>query len=271
MDASTLRIRREGPVLVVELNRPDRLNAFDWAMFDELERLWADTAADPSLRAVILTGAGRGFCAGADVSHLSGPRRPRGPGVDDELAFLPSPHLDVPVIVAVNGVCAGGGLHFVADADIAIASETATFLDPHVTVGQVTALEPLSLALRVPLPRLMRMAVLGRAERLSAPEALAAGLVSELVRADELMSRSMELANAVAANSPAAVAASRRALRSAERSILHGAMEDGWAAIQQHWSHPDSVEGPAAFAERRAPRWQPMAASPESGPRKIPD
>lgn len=271
MDAKSLRARREGPVLVVELNRPDRLNAFDWAMFDELEGLWADTAADPSLRAVILTGAGRGFCAGADVSHLSGPRRPRGPGVDDELAFLPGPHLDIPVIVAVNGVCAGGGLHFVADADIAIASEAATFLDPHVTVGQVTALEPLSLALRVPLPRLMRMAVLGRAERLSAAEALAVGLVSELVPADELMSRSMELANAIAANSPAAVAASRRALRSLERSLLHGVMEDGWAAIQRHWSHPDSVEGPAAFAERRAPRWHTQTAGADPRPLKIPD
>lgn len=256
LPAECLRVSRDGTTLVVELNRPERLNAFDTQMRDELERLWAATAGDPDVRAIVLTGVGRGFCTGADAGLLAGPRAPRGPSVDDELAFLPGPHVDVPVIVAVNGVCAGGGLHFVADADIVIASDAASFLDPHVSVGQVGALEPISLALRVPMQRLMRLVVLGRAERLDAAEAAAIGLVSEVVPADALLGRALELAGAIAANSPTAVAVSRRALRSLERRLLHDAMDEGWAAVQAHWVHPDSQEGPAAFAEKRAPRWQ---------------
>jgi enoyl-CoA hydratase/carnithine racemase len=255
MTSTLVNTRREGSSLLVELHKPDRLNALDWPLFDALEEVWASTAADPTVRAVVVTGSGRGFCAGADVSHLNSERLPRGPGVDDELSFLPGPHLDVPVIVAVNGVCAGGGLHFVADGDIVIASENASFLDPHVSVGQVTGIEPVSLSLRVAMPHLMRMAVLGRSETLTAHQALAVGLVTEVLPPDKLLPRAFELGEAIASGSRAAVAASRRVLRTQERKLLHEAMQDGWNAVQRHWKHPDSKEGPQAFVERRAPRW----------------
>ena len=97
------------------------------------------------------------------------------------------------MIAAVNGVCAGGGLHFVADADIVIAAEEASFIDPHVSVGQVTALEPLTLRLQMRADALARMALIGRRERLSAQAAMAAGLVSEVLPGDLLMSRAREL------------------------------------------------------------------------------
>ncbi|SOD72113.1 enoyl-CoA hydratase/carnithine racemase [Jatrophihabitans sp. GAS493] len=256
MGESPLVATREGSILLVRLNRPEQLNALDWDLCAQLHRLWIETAADREVRVVVLTGAGRGFCAGADVGDLAGERRARGAGVDDELAFLPGDHLSVPVIVAVNGVCAGGGLHFVADADIAIAADQASFLDPHVSVGQVSALEPVSLALRVPLPQIARLALLGRSERWSAEHALAVGLVTEVVPPERLVERAMELANVIAANSPAAVAATRHALRSVQRRLLHDELEQGWIAVQQHWTHPDCVEGPTAFAERRPPAWQ---------------
>ncbi|KAA1423129.1 enoyl-CoA hydratase/isomerase family protein [Mumia zhuanghuii] len=256
MSYETIEVERRGEVLGVRLNRPDQLNAFDWAMTQELTELWQRAAADRSIRAVVLTGAGRGFCAGAEVSDLAAERRPRGEGVEAELSFLPGPHLEVPVIVAVNGVCAGGGLHFVADADIAIASEAASFVDPHVSVGQVSALEPVSLALRVPLPRLMRLALLGKGERLTAAEAMAVDLVTEVVPSDALDARAYALAELVVSGSPAAVAATRRALRAFEAQVVRPAMERGWEAVQAHWDHPDSQEGPRAFAERRPPRWQ---------------
>lgn len=255
MEHETIDVRRDGGVLHVALNRPDQLNAFDWTMTGELTELWRATARDRSVRVVVLTGTGRGFCTGADVGDLADERRPRGSGVDDELSFLPGPHLDVPVIVAVNGVCAGGGLHFVADGDIVIASEDAVFVDPHVSVGQVSALEPVSLALRVPIPRLMRMALLGRGERLTAPDALAIDLVTEVLPADRLTERAGELAALVVVGSGAALAATRRAVRSLEDRLLRPSIEAGWAAIQAHWEHPDAAEGPVAFAERRAPRW----------------
>jgi len=269
MSEQTIRTRRDGHVLFVELHRPDQLNAFDWAMRTELAQLWSAAAAEPDLRVVVITGAGRGFCAGADVADLAGSRRPFGDGVDAELAFLPGRQLDIPVITAVNGVCAGGGLHFVADADIAIASQGATFTDPHVSVGQVSALEPVSLALRVPVARLMRLALLGRGERLTAADALACGLVTEVVAPELLAARAAELAGLIAANSPAAVAATRRVVRSLERQLLHGAMEEGWAEIQRHWAHPDAAEGPDAFAQRRQPAWRTIAA--QAGPDRLPE
>jgi enoyl-CoA hydratase/carnithine racemase len=242
-------------VLTVTLNRPHRLNALNWGLRLGLEALWADTRGDDSIRCVVVTGSGSGFCSGADTEDLAGPRVARGEDLDAELSFLPGRQLEVPVVVAVNGVCAGGGLHFVADADIAIAGQSATFLDPHVSVGQVSGIEPASLALRVPLQVLGRMALLGRNERLDADAAARVGLVSEVVADELLLGRAAEIAASIAAASPAAVRATRRVLRDLEVSVVEPAMRAGWAAVQAHWAHPDAVEGPVAFAERRAPRW----------------
>lgn len=241
-------------VLVVSLNRPDALNALDVTLMAELKRLWASLPA--GVRCIVLTGAGRGFCAGADISLLESDREDAAATVADELAFLPGDRVEVPVIVAVNGVCAGGGLHFVADADIAIAGERASFVDPHVSVGQVTALEPLTLRLQMRPDVLTRMALLGRHEKLSPEAALSAGLVSEVVEHDALLARARELAAQVASNSPAAVGASRKVIRELERELIgERRLEAGWAAIRRHWEHPDSKEGPAAFAARRPARW----------------
>jgi enoyl-CoA hydratase/carnithine racemase len=248
-------VERHDGVVTVTLNRPAKLNALDWGLRLALEELWGQLAGDPAVRCVVVTGAGRGFCAGADAGDLAAPRRARGEGLDDELAFLPGRRLPVPVVAAVNGVCAGGGLHFVADADIAIAAEAARFVDPHVSVGQVSGVEPASLALRVPLPVLFRMALMGRHEQLDAAAALRHGLVSEVVADEALLARAHEIAAAVASGSPAAIAATRQVLRELERSTLEPAMAAGWDAVQRHWTHPDAQEGPQAFAERRVPRW----------------
>lgn len=257
-------VERRDHVVAVTLNRPERLNALDWGLRLGLERLWGELGTDPSVRCVTLTGAGRGFCSGVDIDDITGPRRARGVTLDDELAFVPGRRLDVPVVVAVNGVCAGGGLHFVADGDIVIAAESARFLDPHVSVGQVSGIEPASLALRVPVHVLSRLALLGSAEQLDAEAALGAGLVSEVVADDRLAARTAELASAVAAASPTAVRATRRVLRSLEASVVESAMRAGWDTVQAHWAHPDSREGPAAFGERRPPQWADPALPDEN-------
>lgn len=208
------------------------------------------------VRCVVLTGAEPGFCSGADMSLLSRDRSDAPTSVREELRFLPGSQISCPVIVAVNGVCAGGGLHFVADADIVLASESATFLDPHVSVGQVSALEPLALLPSASASAVKRMVLTGSAERLSAAEALRAGFVSEIVPSSELRDRAMRLAHTIAQNSPAAVAATRRAIRSLQDELLERALQDGWDAIRAHWQHPDAHEGPRAFIEKRPPRWQ---------------
>lgn len=250
----TLEVGLEGGVLSVTLNRSEALNALDVTLMSELRALWGGLPA--GVRCIVVSGAGKGFCAGADMSLLESDRSDAAATVEDELAFLPGDQVEVPVIAAVNGVCAGGGLHFVADADIVIASTRASFIDPHVSVGQVTALEPLTLRLQMRPDVLARMALLGRHERLSAEQALAAGLVSEVVEPDALLPRAAELAAQIAGNSPAATARSRRVLREFERGLIGERLEAGWAEIREHWEHPDSKEGPAAFMEKREPRWE---------------
>jgi enoyl-CoA hydratase/carnithine racemase len=253
----TFLVDRDDHVLTVTLNRPEQRNAFTDAMRREMAAFWQDLRADRSVRCIVLTGAGKGFCAGADMEGLDAERHPLGDGIDDELAFLPGRSQDVPVIVAVNGVCAGGGLHYVADADIVIASEAAWFTDPHVGVGQVSGIEPSSLGLRVPLGMLSRMVLLGRHERWDAQQALALGLVSEVVPNDLLLPRARELAGWIAEASPEAVRRSRAVYRRFEEAVVGEAMAEGWDWVQRHWAHPDADEGPRAFIEGREPEWRP--------------
>ena len=162
-----LRVERRGPVGWLVFDRPAKAHAMNHRMMDELERAWRELDADPDVRVIVNTGSGKHFQTGLDIAELSRDpdalreqsRRTR----DAELAFT-AWHLGVwkPVIAAVNGTCAGGGLHFVADADIVIAASSATFLDPHVSVGQVTAYEAIGLARKVPFEAVMRMALIGR-------------------------------------------------------------------------------------------------------------
>jgi enoyl-CoA hydratase/carnithine racemase len=250
----TLHLEKVDQTLLVTLARPEARNALDVTMMSELRSLWGSLPAD--VRCIVITGDGPGFCAGADMSLLESDRDDAAASAAEELSFLPGAHVDVPVIAAVNGVCAGGGLHFVADADIAIASAEATFIDPHVSVGQVTALEPLTLRLRMRPDVLARMVLLGRHERLDAERALAAGLVSETVDPGDLRARALQLAAQIAANSPAAVRRSRAVLRDFEHELLERHLERGWDGIRAHWDHPDAKEGPQAFVERRQPNWR---------------
>ncbi|MGH9302622.1 MAG: enoyl-CoA hydratase/isomerase family protein [Acidimicrobiales bacterium] len=253
---SGFRTERRGDTLLVVLDRSDQLNAFDWNMRLGLEELWGAVATDASLGCIIVTGAGRAFCSGADVGDLGAERRAHGQSVMEELAFLPGDRVEIPVIAAVNGVCAGGGLHFVADADMVVAAASAYFVDPHVALGQVSGIEPVSLALHVSMETLSRLCLLGGAGRIDAAMAQRLGLVGEVVDDKLLMDRAWELAGAVTSASPAAVRRTRSVLRSIRRDVLLPAMERGWTQVQAHWVHPDALEGPRARAEGRPPRWE---------------
>ena len=242
-------------VALVRLNRPEKLNALSGELMSALEALWRRLARREDLRCTVLTGNGRGFCAGADSGYLGEERRPRGQGLEGELSFLPGHVLEHPVIVAVNGICAGGGLHFVADADFVIAARSSTYVDPHVSVGQVSGIEPPSLALRLPLGVIARMALLGVNERIPAQRLYDLGAVTELVDDDQLVPRAIELAGKIAAASPAAVRSTRRSWQRLSDTLLEPSMCEGWDDVQRHWAHPDSTEGPRAFEQKRTPRW----------------
>jgi enoyl-CoA hydratase/carnithine racemase len=265
----TLIVERRGPVGWLINDRPDRLNAMNAHMRDEFALAWRELDADPDVRVIVHTGEGRAFQTGVDVEEIAsdgvGMERYRQAVLDNDQHFTAwQQQVWKPVITAVNGICAGGGFHWVAEADIVIAAADAEFFDPHVSVGQVVAMEAIGLARRIPFEAVMRMAFLGRYERLSAERAYQLGMISQIVDPPErLRDEAQSLAETIARNSPAAMRATKRALWSALETGLTDACKTGAVELVSMWGHPDQEEGPRAFAEKREPVWQPLGAGDE--------
>jgi enoyl-CoA hydratase/carnithine racemase len=188
------------------LNRPEALNSFNQQMMDECSAIWRAVRDDDSVRVVVVRASGdRAFSTGVDTKEGYNRHRNlfsrRDPGQD----LAPkSNECWKPVICAVNGMAAGGAFYWINEADIVICSEDATFFDPHVSYGLTSALEPAGLARRIPYGEVMRWALLGLDERMSARRAYEIGLVSEVVAADQLWARADELAARIAAKPAAA-------------------------------------------------------------------
>jgi enoyl-CoA hydratase/carnithine racemase len=257
-----LLVERDGPVLTVTLNRESSLNSLSDEIHRALPETWQSVKKDPSIRAIIITGAGtRAFCVGMDLRQnvARGGHRPRAnpdAPLKGSIGMTPL-HNDVwvPTIVAVNGMCVAGGLHFVADADIVIASTNASFFDTHTMIGQVAALEPIGLLPRIGVANALRMITLGREGRLSAEDALRISLVSEVVAPDQLLPRAKELAAVAAKVSPTTYELSKRVIWDALDLPLTDALQNGYDVLKAHQSHPDNLEGPRAFVEKREPQW----------------
>ena len=204
-------------VATVTINRPEALNSFTRKMCEEFRQVWERIRVDSSINAVVLRASpGRAFCPGVDV---------RGGGgnvlmYDDVFAQVdPGEYLGPkqnrlwkPVVAAVHGMCAGGAFYWINEADIVICSQDATFFDPHVTYGMVAALEPIGLRQRVPLPEVLRMALLGNDERIGAATALRISLVTEVTPLDQLWSRAHDLAAKIAAKPTSAVQGTTKAI-----------------------------------------------------------
>lgn len=259
-----LIVERHGPVGWLINNRPDQLNAMNAAMRDEFADAWTELDADPAVRVIVHTGEGRAFQTGVDVGEIAsdgvGMERYRESVANFDLHFT-SWHQEVwkPVITAVNGICCGGGFHWVADADIVIAASDAQFFDPHVSIGQVVAIEAIGLLRKMPAEAVMRMAFVGRHERMDAARAFELGMISQIVDPPErLRDAAQELAEKIAKNSPAAMAATKRALWGALETGLTDACRAGADELVGMWGHPDQEEGPRAFAEKRDADWAPI-------------
>ena len=258
-----LKIERQGPVGWLINDRPDQLNAMSAAMRDEFAVAWRELDGDPEVRVIVHTGEGRAFQTGVDVTEIAtdgvGMERYRHSVEEFDLHFT-AWHQEVwkPVITAVNGICAGGGFHWVADADIVMAASDAQFFDPHVSMGQVVALEAIGLLRKMPAEAVMRMALVGRHERISAQRALELGMISQVVDPPgRLREEAQLLGEKIARNSPAAMAATKRALWQALELGLTDACRAGAKELASLWGHPDQEEGPRAFAEKRDPAWVP--------------
>ena len=257
----TIIVDRSGPVGWLINNRPEALNAQNAKQRDEMADAWLELEHDPKVRVIVHTGEGRAFHVGADVAEMADDNLGMSRFERDMLTFdlhFSSWHQNVskPVIAAINGLCAGGGLHFVADADIVIAASDAQFFDPHVSVGQVTAIEMIGLAKKMPFEAVMRMALVGRHERMSAQRAYELGMISQIVDPPtELRAEAQALGEKIARNSPAAMKATKKAIWSALELGLSDACRLGSQHLISVWGHPDQTEGPKAFMEKREPKW----------------
>ncbi|OCC25142.1 enoyl-CoA hydratase [Croceicoccus estronivorus] len=254
----TLEITVAGHVAVLTLSREARHNAISSRMNVELPVAWRQLEDDPAIRVVVVTGAGvKAFCTGADLADLP---RTEDPEFAQQLASIGwtgrQCGVTKPVIAAINGLTVGAGLHYAADSDIVLAADHARFVDSHVAVGLIAALEPVSLVRRIPLGAVMKLALTGGDEKMTAQEAYRIGMVDEIMPLDQLMPRAMELAASIARHSPTAVARTRASIWAAKEMGLGDALEKGWHYILAQTQHPDVEEGVAAFLEKRPPAWR---------------
>jgi enoyl-CoA hydratase/carnithine racemase len=251
-------------VATITLNRPDRLNAMNQVMKDELRECWRLVKNDSAVWVAIITGAGKAFSTGADVEGLAGGGftrvdRWRELALIEGIVDLPTPRRQrvfKPVISAVNGAVAGFSLDLVTETDIPIASEQAYFVDPHVSLGLVSSHEMVNMARRVPVAVCLRMALLGRHERMSAQRAYEVGLVTEVVPHERLMERARELAALVCQNAPLAVWGTKMGILQGLGLPIAQAEEIAAGYLEVNEQSDDFHEGPRAFVEKRKPAWK---------------
>lgn len=224
-DFERLVVERRGRVGWILNARPEVLNAYDDTMRAEFRRAYLQHENDAAVRVIVHGALGRAFQVGVDVADFGdddGTAKYEREVLEFDLG-LTGWHLGItkPVVVAINGVCAGGGLHWLADGDVVIAASDATFVDPHVSIGQVTAFEVIGLARRAPFEAIMRMALVGSHERMTAHRAFELGLVSDVIDPpDDLHDAAQSLAEKIAEGDPDALAARKAATWAAQEQPL---------------------------------------------------
>lgn len=263
-DLTTLTWRAEDGVGWVTLNRPERYNAFDQVMCEELSALWQHLRTDDSVRAVVLGAAGgKAFCTGIDrdfvpseggVDYTFSPYTYDDPG---KLLGPKSNDLWKPVIAAVDGIACGGAFYLLGEVDFIIATDASRFFDPHVTYGMPAVYEPLLMLHRgMPFGEILRMTLLGNHERMTAGRAHQVGLVSEVVAdADALAEAAGWAAAAMASAPPSAIQATLRTLWAGRELSRQQALDLGTTFLQLGMSEEALAEGQKAFqGERIVPR-----------------
>jgi enoyl-CoA hydratase/carnithine racemase len=260
-----IRLDRDGATALLVLDRPERGNALSaHDLRHDLPEAWRVIRDDPAIRAVVVTGAGdRSFTSGMDVTDPALVER-LGTASDDAPMRFTGRQLDVwkPIITAVNGRCFGGGLWFVGDCDYALAASHATFSNPAVSLGMVVASGSVSLARRASFAAVLRMALFGRHDVLTAEDALHAGIVARITPGATLIDTALADAALIATNSPGAVEQMLRTLWAAQSLPLADALAHA-DAVQGAWrGHPDAREGPAARAAGREPQWHDAGPEP---------
>jgi len=242
-------------VATITLNRPEKGNAFNQMMLNELGRQLSDLAEDPNVRVVVLRGSGKHFCAGADI----GGRAEAGelPGrqftLHDILAAIDAQ--PKPTVAVIHGAAVGGGAAFAACCDVVVASDTAFFSIPEVRIGMAPVrLAPIFIR-AMGYRGFRRYGMSG--ERFSAGDALRLGLVHEVCPTGDLEKVTAEIVDAFLHGAPGALGELKRASAAIAAPLLPGGSLGAEAAQHDVRSSPEAIEGIASFREKRKPRWYP--------------
>lgn len=246
---------------VITLNRPESMNAVNGDLSTAVGEALESAAADPRVRSIVVTGAGRAFCAGADLKAIAS----GGSILADEhpewgFAGFVQHWVDKPTIAAVNGFAMGGGTELALACDLVVASTEATFGLPEVRRGLIAAAGGLvRLPRQIPIKRALEVALTGLP--IDAATAADWGLVNRVVGPDDVLPAALELAGVIAANAPTAVRQTKRVMHQTAGTDWNAAWGSGdpWQvsndALMEVFGSPDAREGPRAFAEKRDPVW----------------
>ncbi|HUW02811.1 MAG TPA: crotonase/enoyl-CoA hydratase family protein [Acidimicrobiales bacterium] len=246
-EAVVLTERRDR-VLLITLNRPEAMNAINTDLAQGILAAIAELDGDPGLTAGVLTGAGRGFCAGMDLKAFAAG------GTPDGFQQVIEDGAQKPLIAAVEGFALAGGLELALTCDLIVAADNVKFGIPEAGVGLFAAGGGLfRLPPRVGYGKAMEMAL--TADPISAEEALSLGLAARLTEKGGAVEGALELAERIAKNAPLAVAASKQIIRNSEGLTEAEAWKNQGSLIGKVFRSNDAMEGPVAFAEKRAPKW----------------
>lgn len=257
----TIVLEKTNGVANLTLNRPDRLNSFNVQMHEELQSALDDIATDGETRCVVLTGAGRGFCAGQDLSDRAVSADQAAPdlGLSVEKFYNPLirrlTNLKMPIICALNGVAAGAGASIVMACDIVIAAKAASFILSFAKVGLVPdSGSSWHFARAIGLPRAKAMAMLGN--KISAEQAEQWGLIYQVVDDEKLTESAAELASHLAKQPTEALANIKELVHTAFDFSLNEQLERERKAMQHLGRSDDYREGVASFMEKREPNFK---------------
>jgi enoyl-CoA hydratase/carnithine racemase len=270
-DYETILYEERNGVAWVTMNRPERLNAFNSLMQREMHDMWRKLRRHDDVHCVVLTGAGdKAFCTGIDRMEQMGGNADEstdpdvvGSGSTPFMFNDPGDNLGPkssdfwkPVIAAVNGMACGGAFYMLGEVEFIIASENATFFDPHVTYGMTAAFEPIHMSGIMPFGEIMRLSLLGNYERLSAKRAYEIGLVSEVVPKEQLLDAAAWAAEAIAAQPQLAIQGTVRAIWAARELSNRQAVALGYAYVGLGTDQASIQEGQKVFESGKRLDWK---------------
>ena len=249
MEYKTLKYEKNDQIVIITLNRPDKLNAMSRQLRDDIGHAWNAAEEDDEIRVVIMTGAGRAFCAGADIGEWDQGMEAGRKGLKEWLPFLGTPErMDKVVISAVNGIAFGGGMEIVLASDLAVASETAKLGLPEAKVGLAPGFGMLRMHDIVGRKKAKEIILMG--EPVSGEEAARLGLVNKCVPADKLMEEALAMAHKVLRAAPLSVRFLKAVIN---RDLVGEPYAFAYEGETRLFGSDDVVEGRQSFLEKREP------------------